>query len=433
MIRISTLSVGQNRGQPRIWIEGRFLERAGFEVGTNVDVRLSPSCVVIEVCPDGQRVVSGSRKAGRPPVLDLNSAALRRCFEACFKVEVRTDHGRIVITPARTARKRAARRHDGTVGSAFSGGGLLDEAARQVGYTTLFGIEQNPDYADIWQANHSGRMYQGCISEVDLAELPQVDLLLMGIPCEPFSGIRRQAGNKRRDSGELPEGHELADLSIWGLMLADAVNPTTVVVEQVPGYLNSGIGTVTVSALKRMGYTVDSRVIRGTDYGACTSRRRSVLVANDGGFRWPRRTRKHPRPGDLLLPPEEPACEWFNRELKPWLFDHWDRQRARGNSFASQQITPETQSVQAITKRYFAGQGDNPVVKDVRPGREGWFRWLTLGEVKRIMGLRDDYDLGPTKTTAGEVLGQGVLVDVFRKIIRSVASGTRRRTAGARS
>ena len=61
MIRISTLSVGQNRGQPRIWIEGRFLERAGFEVGTSVDVVLSPSRVVIEVYLDGQRVVSGSR------------------------------------------------------------------------------------------------------------------------------------------------------------------------------------------------------------------------------------------------------------------------------------------------------------------------------------------------------------------------------------
>jgi DNA (cytosine-5)-methyltransferase 1 len=431
MIRISTLSVGQNRGQPRIWIEGRFLEKAGFEVGTNVDVRLSPNRVVIKVTPDGERVVSGSRKAGRPPVLDLNCAALRRCFEACFKVEVRTDHGRIVITPARTARKRAARRHDGTVGSAFSGGGLLDEAARQAGYTTLFGIEQNPDYADIWQANHSGQMYQGCISKVDLAELPQVDLLIMGIPCQPFSAIRRQSGNTRRDSGDLPETHEMADLSVWGLMLTDAVNPSTVVIEQVPGYLNSGIGTVTVSALKRMGYTVDSRVIRGTDYGACTSRRRCVLVANDGGFRWPKRSGKYPRLGDLLLSPDEQACEWFNRDLKPWLFDHWDRQRARGNSFASQQITPETHSVQAITKRYFAGQGDNPVVKDVRPGREGWFRWLTVPEVKRIMGLRDDYDLGPTKTTAGEVLGQGVLVDVFRKIIRSIASGTRRRTAGA--
>ena len=109
-----------------------------------------------------------------------------------------------MITPARTARKRAARRRDGTVGSAFSGGGLLDEAARQVGYTTLFGIEQNPDYADIWQSNHAGRMYQGCISEVDLRELPQVDLLVMGIPCQPFSAIRRQSGNTRRDSGDLP-------------------------------------------------------------------------------------------------------------------------------------------------------------------------------------------------------------------------------------
>ena len=77
--------------------------------------------------------------------------------------------------------------------------------------------------------------------------------------------------------------------------------------------------------------------------------------------------------------------------------------------------------MQAITKRYFAGQGDNPVVKDTRPGREGWFRWLTLSEVKRLIGLPDQYDLGCTRTTAGEVLGQGVLVDVFHRIIRSVA------------
>jgi hypothetical protein len=93
----------------------------------------------------------------------------------------------------------------------------------------------------------------------------------------------------------------------------------------------------------------------------------------------------------------------------------------KGNGFASQQITPDTAAVQAISKRYFAGQGDAPVVKDVRPGREGWFRWLTLSEVKAIMGLPSAYELGGTKTLAGEVMGQAVLVDVFTKIIGAVA------------
>ena len=37
--------------------------------------------------------------------------------------------------------------------------------------------------------------------------------------------------------------------------------------------------------------------------------------------------------------------------------------------------------------------------------------------MKAIMGLRAGYELGPSKTTAGEVLGQGVLVNVFKRII----------------
>jgi len=60
-------------------------------------------------------------------------------------------------------------------------------------------------------------------------------------------------------------------------------------------------------------------------------------------------------------------------------------------------------------------------VKDVRPGREGWFRWLTLPEVKAITGLPAEYDLGPAKTRAGEIMGQGVLANVFRRIIEAVA------------
>jgi len=45
---------------------------------------------------------------------------------------------------------------------------------------------------------------------------------------------------------------------------------------------------------------------------------------------------------------------------------------------------------------------------------------LTLNEVKKIMGLPDDFELGPSKTTAGEAMGQGVLVNTFKKIIQAV-------------
>ena len=425
-IRTSTLKIGENRGVPRIWVEGTYLNSAGFYAGMKITANYDNDNgqIVLELDANGDRVVSSSRKSNRAPILDINNEEIRRIFADAQYVQVETSVGKIVITPAKTERKRASRVKDGTVGSIFSGGGLLDEAAKQAGYKTAFGVEWNPDYGDIWQANHNGHLYQGCISQIDYRTLPKVDLFLGGIPCEPFSLVRRQEGNKRRSAEDIPENHELGDMSVWALMMIEATNPSTIVLEETPQYIASGIGTVLLSSLRRMGYNVEWRIINGTEYGGVTTRQRVVIVAKDGAINWPTACESQRTMAEILLPADHSECEWFNYETKSWLFTHWAEQTAKGNSFASGQITPDTKSVQAITKRYFAGQGGNPVVKDVRPGREGWFRWLTLTEVRRIMGLKDTYNLGTTLTTAGEVMGQGVLVDVFRQIIESVAPRT---------
>jgi len=51
------------------------------------------------------------------------------------------------------------------------------------------------------------------------------------------------------------------------------------------------------------------------------------------------------------------------------------------------------------------------------------FRWLTLNEVKKLHGIPENYYLGSSKTGAGEVIGQGVVVDMFQKIIESITEG----------
>jgi DNA (cytosine-5)-methyltransferase 1 len=422
MLRTSILTVGENKGTPRIWIEGKFLQTAGFESGRKVKTTYGRNEIVITLHNAGDHTVSSGRKAGRYPILDYQNRDIRAVLKNSKRVEVTTAYGRIVITPAYTELKRRARKEDGTLGSVFSGGGLLDEAARQAGYQSSFAVEINPDYADIWQGNHSGHMLCGCVSQLNLKTLPQVDLLAMGVPCEPFSQKRRQQGNLRRE-GTGPADHELADMSFWGLLLVDQCNPSTVILENVPAYVESEIGLLCMSVLRRMGYNVEHRIISGLEYGALTTRKRAVIVAKDGPIHWPNLNPARHTLRDVLLPPNHPDCEWFHQSDpdKKWLFEHWARQSLKGNGFASQQLTPETVSVQTISKRYFAGQGDAPIVRDTRPGREGWFRWLTLGEVKAIMGLPADYDLGQAKTLAGEVLGQGVLVNVFWQIIEAVA------------
>jgi hypothetical protein len=62
-----------------------------------------------------------------------------------------------------------------------------------------------------------------------------------------------------------------------------------------------------------------------------------------------------------------------------------------------------------------AGQGDNPVV--AHPTKPNTYRWFTLAELRRFHGVPSGYNLGTAKTTAGEIVGQGVVVDLFRQVI----------------
>jgi site-specific DNA-cytosine methylase len=144
-----------------------------------------------------------------------------------------------------------------------------------------------------------------------------------------------------------------------------------------------------------------------------------VLVATTGlQVNWPEPVASEPRRlGEVLEDPR--SQDWWDRTTKPWPFNHWEAQTAKGNGFAPPILTADTVRVPTIKKRYFAGQGDNPVVG--HPERSGVCRWLTLNEVQRLHGIPETYDLSGPKTVAGEVVGQGVLVNLFRSIIETAA------------
>ena len=99
------------------------------------------------------------------------------------------------------------------------------------------------------------------------------------------------------------------------------------------------------------------------DFGGLTSRKRAIILARTGGpVEWPVPNLFSTRTlSDVLLPTKQ--REWFNEESKPWLFRHWREQVAKASGFVSQQLTANSSHVSTITKRYFAGQGQHPVVK----------------------------------------------------------------------
>src|SRR5215213_3329942 len=418
--RVSTTALAQHNNAPRIWLEGKYLQDAGFVPGCHIQVEFATNKIVITLAPNGPRKVS-SKRNGQIPVVDLNSSAIQTTFgNTVSKLQVIVSPNRIVLTPAHSTALRASRCKNGTEGSCFSGTGLLTEAARQAGYTPAFAIEIDPGYASIFERNHpEAQMFNLSVEDVPLDSLPHVELLSLGIPCQPWSRARTvdlQTGNKR-DRSLPPEAHPLSDLSVWAALLIRQVNPATVVIEEAPDYLNSSAGYMLRQFLERAGYFVHGAVLDPTLYGEISARKRTVIVAtSEPGFQWPATTPCTKTFADFADPPEIAESQYFTPQEKPWLFKHWEAQTQKGNGFAPPQLSDQSTRVPVVRRRYFAQQGDGVVVK--HKTREA-YRWLSLAEVRRIHAVPDTYFLDEEQslTRAGEIIGQGVIVSFFQKII----------------
>jgi DNA (cytosine-5)-methyltransferase 1 len=420
MQRQTVIALGENRGTPRVYLQGKWMLQAGFKPDDRISLTTEQGKLTIALDGTGDRKVSG--KENRTiPVIDIETQDLRRIFGNATRLEIRAYNQSIVVTPAYTHSLALARKLTFAEGSLFSGGGFLTEAAKQLGFAPRFGVEINPDYAEVYERNHpEAQMYNCSVEEMAwdaLRSYRPLGLLTMGIPCEPFSRIRtlNKGGQEKRDKSLPYEAHDHGDLVFFGLRAIEATNPHTVLIENVPDFLKSGAYYILHGVLKRLGYYVDARVVDPVEYGELTSRKRAVIVARtDAPVVWPEGAQRDSRTlGEILEPPE--GREWFDRTTKSWLYDHWDKQTAKGNGFAAQQVSADSTMVGTIKKRYFAGQGDNPVVK--HPTKEGVHRWFTMTEVKRLHGIDDSYYVGDTKTLAGELIGQGVVVSTMRDII----------------
>src|SRR6185369_10926432 len=223
--RISTTTIGQNKDAPRVWLQGKYLAHAGFAPATRIEVEFTKGQVVIRLAEHGPRVVSSKRR-GQIPVLDLNSSALAEAFGTVTTLQVHIAVGVSTLTPSHTDILRQTRCRNGKEGSIYSGAGLLTEAARLAGYNPAFAVEVNPRYAEVYENNHDAQMFNLSVENTPLDQLPAVELLTLGLACEPYSIARTKdkITGAKRDRSLPPEAHELSDLTIWAALIIRKLN-----------------------------------------------------------------------------------------------------------------------------------------------------------------------------------------------------------------
>jgi len=158
--------------------------------------------------------------------------------------------------------------------SLFTGCGGMDLGFKQAGFDVLWANDFFYDATETYKLNLGNHIHLGDITKVPSSQIPNdFDVLTGGFPCQGFS----IANSKRSMSDQ--RNFLYKEL----LRVIEDKKPKVFVAENVKGLLSMEDGLVLEMILddfKKLGYTVDYRVLTASDYGVPQNRERVIIMGN---------------------------------------------------------------------------------------------------------------------------------------------------------
>ena len=131
-----------------------------------------------------------------------------------------------------------------TVGSLFSGIGGFDLGLERAGMRVEWQVENNEFCREVLKKHWPKVPCHYDITQIDWRDIPRVDLVCGGFPCQPFSLAGKRAG-------------KADDRYLWPEVVRclDTLRPTWFLGENVPGIITLALDQVCAD-LESLGYTV---------------------------------------------------------------------------------------------------------------------------------------------------------------------------------
>lgn len=165
-----------------------------------------------------------------------------------------------------------------SVASFFAGVGGIDlgfELTKQA--RTIYANEIDPYPIQTFEANFSIKVDQRDICDVKASEVPNIDIILGGFPCQAFS----IAGYRKGFEDEKGRGTLFFEI----LRIIKAKRPKAILLENVKNLVSHDNGNtfrVILEALKDAGYHVRYAVLNAMEYGNIPQNRERIYIV---GFR----------------------------------------------------------------------------------------------------------------------------------------------------
>lgn len=184
---------------------------------------------------------------------------------------------------------RIPKRHSYRAIDLFAGCGGLSLGFECAGVKTI-GYEMKPECCETYRSN----LHSECRNEMltEETDYPQADIVLGGPPCQPFS--RR---GKRKGKDDARDGFPAFVAAIR------KVRPRIWVCENVKGLpeLDEKYYKAILAQFRTLGYQVDSKIVRMSNYEVPQKRERLVIVGHQGGFRFPAESMHEVTAGEALV------------------------------------------------------------------------------------------------------------------------------------
>lgn len=247
--------------------------------------------------------------------------------------------------------------------------------------------EIDPHATRVYQSHFPSHHNYGDITTIAAESLPDFDLLCGGFPCQAFSVARRRMGFADT------RGTLFFDLC----RILHAKSPRLFVFENVKGLLSHDEGRTfktVVTALDELGYDLQWQVLNSKYFGVPPNRERVFIVGSLGGT---------PRPEVFPVG----CC-------------------LRGDSAAQAESCGEGRRVRC-DDAHVGGVNGIAATLAARDYKGGWnilclpdgrMRRLTPVECERLRGYPDGYTAAVSDTPWSKGLGNLVVVNVVREIVR---------------
>jgi DNA (cytosine-5)-methyltransferase 1 len=299
----------------------------------------------------------------------------------------------------------------------FCGIGGFRIGFERAGAECVFSSDWDKHSRQTYAANF-GEEPAGDINQIEIADIPDFDILCAGFPCQPFS----IAGVSKKQSLGHKHGFEDARQGNLFFSIADILahhRPTAFVLENVKHLQRHDKGrtfqVIWNTLTEKLGYHVKTQVIDAKSV-VPQHRERIFLVGfrEETPFDFPKFPSKGPTLGSILetRPPEKYT---LTDHLWTYLQNYAAKHRAAGNGFGYG-LCGRGDIARTLSARYYK-DGSEILISQ---GRSRNPRRLTPRECSRLMGYPADFRIPVSDTQAYRQFGNSVVVPVVERIAKAV-------------